>query len=259
VPAERGASGTVLQAAWERAASEYERTFGHRPTKRLLSEDYFSDANLLARWTGPSDRPHWRFRLEQLVDVTLAFKLAQDEVDDLVIARLSELDPESETMVALSWLSGFLERSSLDDDERAVLKAYRAARGKKALGLYPTSGLPGELEAVMDGVLTDHEKLHVADHSDTRAEVDAPPGAVEALMERALQLGRRVLETHAARLKTNRQAHAEARTETKALLKTLRASRKVGEGVARMERAVKLAGRSKRRPKPSTKPAAPGR
>jgi hypothetical protein len=213
-------SGAVLQRIWERFARDYAATHGSKPSKRLISQTYFdADEHQLARWTSRT-RKAWRFPLARLQELRVALEANQQEIDDLATARLTELSAdslESEAVVAATWVAGFLERHSLNDDEEALLTAYRAARANRVLGFYRTGSLTEELAASMDKMLAEHEASHFEDsHDDSdfdTAEVAALRRDVLAMMAKSASKGT---------LAPRKSALVRARTETTQLLKRLR-------------------------------------
>lgn len=222
--ADRSPTGKVLEALWGRWAKRHEHQFGTRPSKRQISDAYFEgDPNLLARWTGAAGRPRWRFPLSRLDELVTTLELTEVDIDDLMYARIEELQHDDEVIPLLTWLARFLERTSLDQEEREVLAAWRTVRAQRRLGFYRDGRQADELRRVLDGLLGIHETRHTDDQEHAQAEEAKVTDADrEALQERAREVGRRL----AAGSTAHKRQLVRAKAVTKALLKRLREGKK---------------------------------
>jgi hypothetical protein len=218
--ADRSPTGKVLQAIWIRWARRYQARFGTRPSKRMVSELYFEgDASLLAKWTTAADRPSWRVPLARLPELVTAFELDAADVDELLTARIEELQSDPEVMPLLTWLTGFLERTALDAEEREVLEAWRALRATHPLGLYRDGRQVLELQRGLAGVLASHQSRHEEDHAAGLAvAADETAEQRQEQQDRAKALTRRLADSETMRKREAVRARAEAQT----LLKRLR-------------------------------------
>jgi hypothetical protein len=89
-----------------------------------------------------------------------AFEPTQDDVDDLMIARIHELESESEARTLLEWFGGFIERTAHDSDERDVLTAWRAVSKSHLRGFYNDGRQRDELKRLLRRLLDIHERRY---------------------------------------------------------------------------------------------------
>ena len=129
-------SAELVTALWDRFATQFQKNYpNHTLTKRYGSlyvindDDIEGDTHALARWTNPGERPNWRIPLKRIPKVASKLKASQEEVDELMLARLFELEETHGThdaLTAAAWGYDIAERThALTPDEEAVLKAYR--------------------------------------------------------------------------------------------------------------------------------------
>jgi tRNA-binding EMAP/Myf-like protein len=166
VDTKRCPTGKVLARVWKRWSAEHERQFGAKPSMRGVSMNYFDDKpDLLARWTTAVSRPHWRVPLARLEELRVTFQMSQDEVDDLVLARVQELDDDEEARVLVAQVVDIVERVSTSDEERQVVAAWRKVRPNRLLGLDISARGSQDLEKLFDGLLRVHERRQAAERA----------------------------------------------------------------------------------------------
>jgi hypothetical protein len=235
VASKRCPTAKVLERLWQRWQRLHKEEFGSSVSKRYVSQNFFeNDASALARWTTAGSRVSWRFPLARLDELVVALELKDDDVDDLMIARIQELQDDAESTELLNWVARFIQRielaeRTLDTDEQLLVDVWREVKVGRLRGLYPNGLHREELRHLFDGWLGMHQRRHEEDEeaellqeADEAAWAEANPEAAraqrQALRERLARIkpGVRTAET------IRKRQIVRARKETRDLLKRLR-------------------------------------
>lgn len=181
-------SAAVLRSIWERFASEYEEHRGRPTSMRETCHLLDFDSSALAKWTTIDAPIKKRVPIRHLPALREMLMMTDQEYDQLMEARLAELESDNETVIACTWLvktlTPELQDGPMDNEELAVLQAFRKARQKRPRGLYFDSDEPGLLKGVLDQILKRAQRLHEEEEaSDTYA-----PIAQEKLDAAVIQL-----------------------------------------------------------------------
>lgn len=133
-------SGQLLEQLWSRFTASYAADFpGTKAlSKRTVSDWLTADTHALARWTNDAahqaGHPEWRIPLRRVPEVCLVLRATSDERDELMLARLQEIqesEEKSDVMVLMHWLTPTIielaDRPVLDAHERQVLAAFGRA------------------------------------------------------------------------------------------------------------------------------------
>lgn len=194
-------SGALLEQLWVRFCGAHAADFpGAKPlSKREASAWLMADTHALARWTNDaahqSKHPEWRIPLRRVPEVCHVLKASDDERDELMFARLQEIqesEEKSDVMVLMHWLTPTIvdlaERPVLAADERQVLEAYRRARDAvPGADSVPTPlELDEELESGLKGWLFNAVDAYLKELRSDR--VDDAGAGVPQLSERALKV-----------------------------------------------------------------------
>lgn len=133
---------------------------------RLVSVTYLNGKpDLLARWTTGGMRAHWRFPAARLEELRTTFEMSQAEVDELMLARIEELETDAETRALVQWLVDYMSRQLLTEEESALLAAWRVVRDRRPLGLQAGRRTVQELEKQLDDLLKLHEQRQEAERA----------------------------------------------------------------------------------------------
>lgn len=126
------------------------------------------DANALGRWTNPGGRRNWFLPLGRVVEVAERLQASPAERDELMLARLHELaaaEPGHDVLTCGAWVAGrIIEQSRLDEDEEAVLAAFRRARAVSPYAMM-SSDRTARLEAFFAGLAREHLADLALDHA----------------------------------------------------------------------------------------------
>ena len=179
-------SATLIEEMFQRFAVKHAAQFPGEPkltkrqASRWLSE---TDFHVLARWTNGkahATRRDWRVPLARVAHVCRALDATSDELDELMVARLSELlahDKSEDIPALLQWLQPMLEefarRPVVGALERQVLAAFsRAYDATEVAHHCPTPfELDDELEDGLKGWLGRAVSAHV-DQLNAEAEAE---------------------------------------------------------------------------------------
>ncbi|MDE2341962.1 MAG: hypothetical protein KGL63_00990 [Betaproteobacteria bacterium] len=184
-------SSTVLRSIWERFAAEYAehcgRTISMRETCHLL--DF--DSSALAKWTNKNTPAEGRIPIRHLPALREVLMMTNEEYDQLVEARLIELKPDNETVIACTWLvetlTQELQAGLLGNEELAVLQAFRKARKKYPRGLYFDGEESGLLEVNLEHILKRAQHLHEEEEA-SEAEVSISQEKLDAVRNKLKDL-----------------------------------------------------------------------
>lgn len=194
-------SGQLLERLWARFAANYAADFPNTKalSKRMVSDWLTADTHALARWTNDAAHqarhPEWRIPLRRVPEVCHVLRATPDELDDLMFARLQELqesEEKSDVMVLLHWLvptiTEMAERPVLDAHQRQVLAAFKRACAATPGADHVPAPLP--LEDKLEAFLQKWMARAVSEYGDelqADAEVDEAAEA-PALSDRAKQV-----------------------------------------------------------------------
>lgn len=116
-------SAVVLARIWDRFQSQYKRKLKAKPSKQRYAKALNFTANALSVWM--KDGPDLRRRIP-VGAITLlkdALLMTHDEYDELMYARLNELDANEEVMQVANWaVSRVIER---DQGENFIVSTFR--------------------------------------------------------------------------------------------------------------------------------------
>ncbi len=134
-------SGQLLERLWLRFTTRYASDFPGTKTlsKREVSDWLPADTHALARWTNDAAHqarhPEWRIPLRRIPEVCHVLGATPEERDKLMLARLQEIqesEEKSDLLVLTHWLAPTITelaaRPVLDAHERQVLSAFNRAR-----------------------------------------------------------------------------------------------------------------------------------
>ncbi len=200
MPSKAPRSGQLLERLWSRFAASYAADFPGTKTlsKRTVADWLTADTHALARWTNDAahqaGHPEWRIPLRRVPEVCHVLRATPDERDDLMFARLQEIqenEEKSDVMVLMHWLvptiTELADRPVLDAHERQVLAAFnRACAATPGADNIPTPlPLDDKLEAFLQKWMARAVTEYVDElHADSEGDVDTAAGDL-ARSERA--------------------------------------------------------------------------
>lgn len=186
----RKTSAQLLERLYEQFAANTRRNGGLLVSKREVSTIMLDskDQALLSKWTNPGERPKWVIPLGRIPETCAQLGSTPDELDDLMLTRLSELaktHPDHDAFAVLGWFEAFSKRAGAvipTSDELLVLKAYRKAAEEHLLGLQGTSEEQTFLTEMFSRVLAAAEKKELKEQE--ALSVDDFSADAEAALER---------------------------------------------------------------------------
>jgi len=195
-------SAIVLRSIWERFATEFEEHRGRRASMREASHELDVDKSALAKWMTADAPIKRRVPLRHLPTLRTYLMMSAKEYDQLMEARLAELEPGDETVIGCTWLLESLaperDTAPIDQEEQAVLNAFREAREKRPRGLYFDADEPGLLKGLLEEALKRAQRLY-EDEDSVDSEVTFHPAKIASVMEK--------LKPLAATIRKQRKAH----------------------------------------------------
>ena len=160
-------SATILRAIWMRHANDVRQIRNQRISMRGTCHLLGVDASALAKWMTEDASIKKRIPIRHLPELREILMMSQKEYDQLMEARLGELeegDEHDETIIACKWIIDTLASESnagpLSNDEVTVLAAFRKAQEKHPRGLYFDADEAGLLEGVMNQILSRAQRYH---------------------------------------------------------------------------------------------------
>lgn len=167
-------SAEVLRKIWASYTEGYKKTLGREPSMRETSDQIGLDPSALAKWMSVDAPASRRVPVSMIPILEDALMMSAGELDELMVARLTELSETEDVMAACNWLAGFLERSTaLSQEEGLVLATFRSSREKYPLGLHLDAEEHTMMRAQME-VLLERAQVHELDLRFQDAENTSP-------------------------------------------------------------------------------------
>jgi hypothetical protein len=180
------------------------------------------DANALGRWTNPGGRPNWFIPVGRVLDVARQLGASPEERDALMLARIAEIakaDPKHDVVVCGTWVAERVtEQHRLNDDEQAVLDAYRKSCAVSPYRMMTPNRL-ARLQHVLEELAREH-LAELASEQDNDAEPEHLSSETEGQFRDRRAVAMRVLL--ASRAPTRKPEQLSAEVLARRFLRSLR-------------------------------------